>query len=87
MSKNLADLMVRLLQLEQRFESYFKLYEEELGEIKDTLQSLREDVLRLAQQTPEENPDTGEPLFPVDARNPNPKEEPPLDHFSDGMSV
>lgn len=84
MSENLADLMVRLLQLEQRFESYFKLYEEELGEIKDTLRSLREDVLRLA-QVPEENPDKGEPLFPVDARNP--REEPSLDHFSDGMSV
>ena len=39
--------MFRLLQLEQRFESYTALYEEELAEIKDNLRQLREDILEL----------------------------------------
>ena len=48
-SKEKADLLVRLLQLEQRFESYSRLYEEEMGEIRETVLRLREDVLKLAQ--------------------------------------
>ncbi len=46
-SKSAKDLMFRLLQLEQRFESYSALYEEELAEIKDNLRRLREDILEL----------------------------------------
>jgi len=46
-SKSTKDLMFRLLQLEQRFESYTALYEEELAEIKDNLRQLREDILEL----------------------------------------
>jgi hypothetical protein len=41
------DIPFRLLELEQRFESYCTLHEEELAEIKETLRCLREDVLRL----------------------------------------
>ena len=44
-SKSPQDLMFRLLQLEQRFEAYYTLYEEELAEIKDNLRQLREDIL------------------------------------------
>lgn len=47
-SKSAKDLMFRLLQLEQRFESYTALYEEELSEIKHNLRQLREDILGLS---------------------------------------
>lgn len=47
-SKSAKDLMFRLLQLEQRFESYTALYEEELAEIKHNLRHLREDILGLS---------------------------------------
>ena len=46
-SKAINDISLRLLELEQRFESYCTLHEEELREIKVTLKQLREDILRL----------------------------------------
>jgi phage shock protein A len=39
-------LATRLLELEQKFESYCSIHEEELKEIKTTLDQLREDILR-----------------------------------------
>ena len=39
-------LATRLLELEQKFESYRTIHEEELREIKATLDQLREDILR-----------------------------------------
>jgi hypothetical protein len=57
-SKSKKDLMFRLLQLEQQFESYCALYEEELAEINDSLRQLREDILRLGRDLePEPNED------------------------------
>jgi hypothetical protein len=44
-----GDIALRLLELEQRFESYCSLHEEELREIKATLSQLRKDVLGLNQ--------------------------------------
>ena len=82
--KDIADLLVRLLQLEQRFESYSRLYEEEMGEIRETLLHLREDALKLAQAS-EENLNTGEPQSSEDGHSL--KEEPSLDHFSDDLSI
>jgi predicted phage gp36 major capsid-like protein len=41
-----AMLEVRLLELEQKFESYRAIHKEELKEIKATLDQLREDILR-----------------------------------------
>jgi hypothetical protein len=46
-SKTASSIALRLLQIEQRFESYCTLYEEELREIKVALNQLREDVLKL----------------------------------------
>lgn len=46
-SKAANDIGLRLLELEQRFEAYCTLHEEELREIKATLNQLREDTLRL----------------------------------------
>jgi hypothetical protein len=43
--KAMGDIAVRLLELEQRFESYCSLHEEELREIKATLNQLRKDIL------------------------------------------
>ena len=43
----MSDVALRLLELEQRFEAYCTLHEEELREIKATLNQLREDTLRL----------------------------------------
>jgi hypothetical protein len=40
------DLSLRLLEVEQRFESYCLLHEEELTEIKKILLELREDILK-----------------------------------------
>ncbi len=40
-------LAMRLLELQQRFESYVILHEEELREIKATLREMRRDVLQL----------------------------------------
>jgi hypothetical protein len=37
---------LRLLELEQKFESYCTIHEEELKEIKTILDQLREDILR-----------------------------------------
>ena len=39
-------LAMRLLELEQKFESYCSIHDEELKEIKTTLDQLREDILR-----------------------------------------
>lgn len=82
--KDLGDLLVRLLQLEQRFESYSRLYEEEMGEIRETLLHLREDVLRLAQSS-EEKPKAGDERSSGDGHNP--KDETSLDYFSNDMSI
>ncbi len=82
-SKELADLTIRLLQLEQRFVSYYRLHEEELGEIKDTLQGLRQDVLKLAQES-EANLDEAEPLASM--ANHDSREE-ASDDFSDDMAL
>jgi hypothetical protein len=46
-AKAASSIALRLLQIEQRFESYCTLYEEELREIKVALNQLREDVLKL----------------------------------------
>ena len=43
----MSDIALRLLKLEQRFESYCTLHEEELREIKATLSQLRKDILSL----------------------------------------
>lgn len=39
-------LEFRLLELEQKFESYRAIHQQELNEIKKTLDQLREDILR-----------------------------------------
>jgi len=41
-------LALRLIDLQQRFESYVILHEEELREIKATLSEMRRDVIRLS---------------------------------------
>lgn len=41
-------LAMRLLELQQRFEAYVALHEEELQEIKVTLKELRKDTLQLS---------------------------------------
>lgn len=46
-SMSIAMLATRLLELEQRFDSYCKLHEEELLEIKATMNQLRENILAL----------------------------------------
>ena len=46
-AKEVSDIALRLLKLEQRFESYCALHEEELREIEATLNQLRKDVLGL----------------------------------------
>ncbi len=45
-SRPTKDLALRLLELEQRFESYCTLHEEELAEIRSVLLQLREDFLK-----------------------------------------
>jgi hypothetical protein len=45
-AKPVNDIALRLLELEQRFAAYCTLHEEELREIKATLNQLREDILR-----------------------------------------
>jgi hypothetical protein len=45
-SKAAKDMAFRLLELEQRFESYCTLHDEELAEIKEALQQLREVILK-----------------------------------------
>ena len=42
-------LALRLIDLQQRFESYVILHEEELREIKATLSEMRRDVIHLSQ--------------------------------------
>lgn len=53
-------LAMRLLELEQKFESYCSIHEEELKEIKTTLDQLREDILKIEQDraatTPKKDP-------------------------------
>ena len=50
MNRNEAQaLALRLLELQQRFESYVILHEEELKEIKATLSEMRRDVVLLTQ--------------------------------------
>lgn len=83
-SNEKLDILVRLLQLEQRFESYARLYDEEMDEIRGTLLRLREDVLKLAQAS-EENPAANKELLQTDGHGPT--EETSLDHFSTDMSV
>jgi hypothetical protein len=49
MGSNEAQLLaMRLLELEQRFEAYVALHEEELREIKVTLKELRKECLQLS---------------------------------------
>jgi hypothetical protein len=43
-AKAVSSIALRLLQIEQRFESYCTLYEEELREIKVALNQLREEA-------------------------------------------
>lgn len=83
-SNEKLDILVRLLQLEQRFESYSRLYDEEMDEIRGTLLRLREDVLKLAQVS-EENLVADKELLQTDGHDP--REETSLDHFSTDMSV
>ncbi|HSJ54620.1 MAG TPA: hypothetical protein VLC52_12850 [Anaerolineae bacterium] len=47
-AKAATALAMRLLELEQRFESYCTLHEEELKEIRSTLNQLRADMLALS---------------------------------------
>ncbi len=53
---SLEGLALRLLRLEQRFQSYCALHEEELREIHEALRHLREDLLALASAEPERSP-------------------------------
>jgi hypothetical protein len=48
-SEAMNDIAFRLLELEQRFEAYCTLYEEELRDIEAKLRELREDALRIRQ--------------------------------------
>lgn len=59
------DMALRLLKLEQRFESYCTLHDEELAEIKETLQQLREDILKSG-RNPGTDPDEGNPVAAPD---------------------
>ncbi len=56
--KSASNIALRLLQIEQRFESYCTLHEEELREIRSTLNQLREEVLELQRsvETGDDNP-------------------------------
>lgn len=47
---DIEELAFRLLELEQRFDSYTSLYEEELGEITGAFDRLRQDVLSLRRE-------------------------------------
>jgi hypothetical protein len=51
-SEAAAKLAMRLLELEQRFESYCALHEEELKEIQCTLNQLRADILSVQRNRP-----------------------------------
>lgn len=54
MDLNEAQLLaMRLLELQQRFEAYVALHEEELEEIKVTLKELRKDLLQLTRNARE----------------------------------
>ena len=46
----LENLMVRLLELEQRFDSYYALHETELEEIKAAMSQLRGNILGLSRE-------------------------------------
>jgi len=46
-SKSVGDIALRLLKLEQKFDSYCALYEDELREMRVALGQLREDLLSL----------------------------------------
>ncbi|MBN1317067.1 MAG: hypothetical protein JXA42_16415 [Anaerolineales bacterium] len=45
-----SNFAIRLLELEQRFESYCTLYEEEMKEIRSTLTEMREELLNQIHQ-------------------------------------
>jgi hypothetical protein len=49
-------LALRLLELEQRFESYCALHDEELKEIQSTLNQLRADILSVKRSRPSLDP-------------------------------
>ncbi len=49
-SETIKNLMIRLLELEQRFDSYYALHETELEEIKLALSQLRESILGLSRE-------------------------------------
>ena len=60
-------LALRLIELQQRFESYVVLHEEELREIKSTLSEMRRDVLHLSQAPgPQSQPRDGSTGAPMD---------------------
>lgn len=72
-AKTASALGLRLLELEQRFESYCTLHEEELKEIRSTLKQLRAEMLALsrdvsapddaqAETAPKASADEGESL-------------------------
>ena len=85
-SNEQLDILVRLLQLEQRFESYSRLYDDEMEEIRETLLRLREDILKLA-QAPEENLAVVEELLQTDGDGQDPSEETTLDYSPTDMSL
>jgi len=49
-SSDIDSLALRLLELEQKLESYAILYDEELSEIEGTLNQLRQDILALQRE-------------------------------------
>jgi len=49
-SLDIDSLALRLLELEQKLESYAILYEEELSEIEEALNQLRQDILALQRE-------------------------------------
>jgi hypothetical protein len=58
---------LRLLELEQKFESYCTIHEEELKEIKTILDQLREDILKNSLDQPTVSPKK----YPVASEIPN----------------
>lgn len=53
-----TDLSLRLLRLEQTLESYQRLHNEELAELRQTLAQVREEVLALQPMTPQQGGET-----------------------------
>lgn len=85
-SNEQLDILVRLLQLEQRFESYSRLYDEEMEEIRETLLRLREDVLKLAQAS-EEDLAVDEELLQTDGEGQDSSGETTPDYSPTDMSL